>query len=169
VQQLHQQIFAVLTIVACIYAIARGGAPERITSIGFVSAFVLTNLFSRSVFTAFSSMEWEIAAVDTALAAVILFVALCSCRFWAMGMAAMMIINVFGHLARMMDAGIIARAYYALVALISYPMVLLLVIGTWRHRMRVRLYGVDYSWVWQLPPAYRMGWQVVPRRDGEKS
>lgn len=167
--QLHQQIFAALTIAACIYAIARGGAPERITAIGFLSAFALTNLFSRSVWVAFSTTEWDIAAVDTALAAVVLFVALGSCRFWAMAMAAMMIINVFGHLARMLDAGIIAKAYYALVALISYPMVLLLVIGTWRHRMRVRLYGIDYSWVWQLPPAYRMGWLVVPRKDGEKS
>jgi hypothetical protein len=169
VQQLHQQIFAMLTIVACIYAIARGGAPERITAIGFLTAFVLTNLFSRSVFVAFSGIEWEIAAVDTALAAVILFVALGSCRFWALAMAAMMIINVFGHLARLLDAGIIAKAYYALVALISYPMVLLLVIGTWRHRMRLRLYGIDYSWVWQLPPAYRLGWHVVPRKEGEKS
>ncbi|WP_404712639.1 hypothetical protein [Sphingomonas sp. MMS24-J13] len=130
---------------------------------------MLTNLFSRSVWVAFSTIEWEIAAVDAVLAAVILYVALRSCRFWAPAMAVMMIVDVLGHLARMMDPGIVAKAYYALVALISYPMVLLLVIGTWRHRMRIRLYGIDYSWVWQLPPAYRLGWQVVPRRNGDRS
>ncbi len=166
--QLHQQIFAALTIVACLYAVARGGAPERVTAIGFLCAFALTNLFARSVWVAYSTIEWEVAAVDTSLALVVLLVALASCRFWAMGMAGMMIINVFGHLARMLDPGIVAKAYYALVALISYPMVLLLVIGTWRHRLRLRRFGIDYSWVWQLPPAYRMGWLAVPRQDGER-
>jgi hypothetical protein len=167
--QLHQYIFAALTLAACIYAIARGGSPERITAVGFLSAFALTNLVGWSLRTTYMTIAWEMAAVDASLLLAVLFVALLSCRFWAMAMAAMMIIDVFGHLARLLDPGIVAKAYYALVALISYPMVLLLVIGTWRHRVRLRRFGIDYSWVWQLPPAYQLGWRVVPRKDGETS
>jgi hypothetical protein len=167
--QLHQYIFAALTLAACIYAIARGGSPERITAVGFLSAFALTNLVGWSLGTTYMTIAWEMAAVDASLLLAVLFVALLSCRFWAMVMAAMMIIDVFGHLARLLDPGIVAKAYYALVALISYPMVLLLVIGTWRHRVRLRRFGIDYSWVWQLPPAYQLGWRVVPRKDGETS
>ncbi len=163
---LHQLIFDVMTLAACLYAIARGGAPERLTSVGFLVAFILTNL-AQGPASAYADVEWQVATIDTALLVAVLLVALGSCRFWGLAMASMMVINVFGHVARLMDSGIIARAYYVLVVVISYPMVALLVAATWRHRVRLRRYGVDYSWVWQLPPAYRMGWLAVPDKDGE--
>lgn len=156
-------------LAACIYAIARGGAPERLIASGFLLAFLLTNMVQKQGSVAYHSVEWAIALVDAGLLGGVLFVALVSCRFWGMGMACLMIVDLLGHLAKMLLAHeLFSPVYYALVALVSYPMIGLLAIGTWRHRLRLRRFGVDYSWVWQLPPAYRLGWIVVPGREGEK-
>lgn len=163
---LHQLIFLMLTLAACCYAIARGGAPERVTAGGFLLAMILTAAADRAPLP-YGAVEWQIALIDAALLATILFVALASCRFWALAMVSLMIIEMFGHLARLLDPDIVAKAYYALVALLSYPMIVLLVTATWRHRLRLRRYGVDYSWVWQLPPAYRLGWLAIPRKHGD--
>ena len=164
--RLHQLVFHGVTLAACLYALARGGAPERLTAGSFLLALLLTDLATGPVH-AYADVEWQVASIDMALFLTLLFVALGSCRFWVLAMAGMMLVNLFGHVARLLDAGIIARAYYLLVATIGYPMVALLVIGTWRHRLRLRRYGVDYAWVWQLPPAYRMGWLAVPGKDGD--
>jgi len=166
---LHQIIFAGVMLAACIYAIARGGAPERLTAYGFLLAFVLTNMVQKGPGDAYHSVERMIALVDAGLLGAVLFVALVSCRFWGMAMACLMIVDVLGHFAKLLLAQeLFSPVYYALVALVSYPMIALLAIGTWRHRRRLRRYGVDYSWVWQLPPAYRLGWIAVPHTAGDE-
>jgi hypothetical protein len=83
-----------------------------------------------------------------------------STRFWPMLMASMQGCGMLGHLAKPLGPDIIPKAYYATVAFWGYPIVLLLVLATWRHRVRLHRYGVDYAWVWNLPRRYRSGWSV---------
>src|SRR3546814_13581365 len=49
------------------------------------------------------------------------------------------------------------RSYGPLVAAWAYAMLVVLIIATCRHRQRLRRYGADPAWYWQLPPAYRCG------------
>lgn len=160
---LHQLIFALLCLAACIYAAVRGGAPERIIACAFLVAFVLTNVVSNPQASFFQTLEWRIALVDGGLLAVVMGVALLSTRYWGLPMASMQICDVLGHMAKVLDPTILPQAYFALVAFISYPMIALLAAGTLFHRRRLARWGRDFDWAAQLPPLYRAGWRVDER------
>jgi len=160
---LHQLIFLALWIVTCGYAAVRGGAPERIAAAALVAAVILTVLFSlilHPVGGYYSSVEFGVAMTDVGLFLLIMLLALVSTRFWPMLMASMQGCGMLGHLAKPLGPDIIPKAYYATVAFWGYPILLILALGTWRHRQRLRRYGVDYAWVWDLPRRYRNGWSV---------
>jgi hypothetical protein len=161
--EIHQFIFFALLIGACGYAAARGGAPERITAVAMVAALVATLAFAHLLPPrqgAYAAMEIGVAATDLSLFMLIVAIALFSTRFWPMLMASMMGCGLFGHLTKPLGPDILPKAYYIAVALWSYPELLLLVVATWRHQMRLARYGVDYAWVRDLPQRYRNGWSI---------
>lgn len=126
-------------------------------------AGLLTNLFTvliRSVGGVYTSVEVGILFGDLALFVVIVGVALMSTRFWPILQASMAGCDLLGHFAKPLGPDILPKAYYAIVAFWGYPMVILLIVATWRHQARLRRYGVDYAWMWQLPRRYRNGWSV---------
>lgn len=160
---LHQLIFMTMWFAACSYAAVRGGAPERLAAAAQFSAGIATLLcgfFGAPAVGRYRSVELGIAITDFALFAAILAIALFSARFWPMLMASMLGCGLFGHLARPLGPDVLPRAYYATVALWGYPVVILLAVATWRHRVRIARYGVDYGWVRHLPRRYREGWSV---------
>ena len=148
--KLHELLFAVLWLGACGYALARGGRPERITAVAFLVAAPLTTVTAHWA-RLYQAVEPSIFVIDLGLLAVILVVALWSARFWPMAMASLQGTDVLGHVARILAPDTVPRAYYFVTAFWSFPMVALLGWGTWRHRRRLRRYGVDHGWVWQLP------------------
>lgn len=153
---LHQLIFAVLWLGACGYALARGGRPERIIAVAFLIAAPLTSATVHWV-ALYRLVEPSVFIIDSLLLLITLGVALWSTRFWPMAMASLQGSEVLGHVARVLAPDTVPRAYYVVVAFWSFPMVVVLGIGTWRHRRRLRRYGVDHGWVWQLPERYREG------------
>jgi len=54
--------------------------------------------------------------------------------------------SVLGHLLKLGDPHLIRSVYLVMLALWIYPQLLLLVLGTWRHRVRLEATGVDPSW-----------------------
>ena len=158
---LHQLVFAILWLAACGYAIVRGGTPERITAAAFLVAAPLT---SATVHWAalYQAVELGVFGIDSALLLVIVGVAMASTRFWPMLMASLQGSEVLGHVAKLVAPDTVPAAYYVVVAFWAFPMVVLLGWATWRHRRRLREYGVDYDWTTQLPQSYRQGF----RRDG---
>ena len=126
-------------------------------------AGLLTNILGvllRPVEGDYASVEVGVLVTDLALFGVITVIALTSTRFWPMLQASMMGCDLLGHLAKPLGPDILPKAYYATVAVWGYPMVILLIVATWRHRVRLRRYGVDYAWAWNLPRRYRDGWSV---------
>src|SRR3546814_12359855 len=71
-------------------------------------------------------------------------------------MAAMQGCVALSHLSGL-RLDIIPWAYGTVVAGWAYAMLVVLIIATCRHRQRLRRYGADPAWYWQLPPAYRCG------------
>ena len=153
-----------LWLVVCGYAVVRGGAPERLTAGALMAAMIATIVCSYLLHPtsdkAYSSVEFWVAMTDLVLLVALVALALVSTRFWPMAMASMHGCGVLGHLAKPLAPDILSKAYYATVAFWGYPMVILLAVATWRHRARLRRYGVDYAWMHQLPRRYRDGWSV---------
>lgn len=161
-----QLFFCGWLAVACLYAFLLGGTPERIVAGIFVVGAVLSRQVEVSRVRPFHSLEIGILHVDLAMFGLFIGLALLTTRFWPMAMASLQGTQVLGHFAHLIDHGTLPRAYFALAVLWSLPMLMLLAIGTWRHRRRRNRYGRDYSWAWQLPEAYHNGASCGELRQG---
>lgn len=131
--------------VSCLYALLRGGGPERVCATAFLVATLLTVLVVRPASIRFASTDLGILAVDGALLILLAAVAILANRLWPMAMAAMQLVEVAGHVARASPI-VMPYAYATILAIWSYPMLLLLSAATYRHQRRLAKVGSDPSW-----------------------
>jgi len=138
-------VFNAILLSCCGYALLRGGAPERIGAAIYTVGTGLTILARGEAAFRFGSVEIGILIVDVAALIAFLLLALRAQRFWPMWMTAFQAIGTAGHLAKLADPEMIRWAYAFLLGIWSYPMLLLLAIGTWRHQQRLKQFGSDLA------------------------
>ena len=139
-------LFAILQLVASGYAMARGGAPERVVGLSLLLAFGISMLLQQPMAERFVTVEWGMLAVDLSLLVVLVTVALYADRFWPLWVAAFHALSTGAHMVRGLDHGIEPMAYAILLASWSYPIILLLAVGTLRHAERRKRHGHDLDW-----------------------
>ena len=121
------------------YAWLRGGKTERLGALLLVAATLLTILAGSPAVRRFASVETGILVVDVAILAAFLWLALFSDRYWPLWIAALQLIGVLAHFAKLADLEMPRNGYAFLQAFWSYPMMLAIVIGTRSfHRERTR-------------------------------
>ncbi len=128
------------------YAVVWGGAPERIAGSALALAAVATLLLQGEFATRFVEPELGVLGVDIFLFAGLLTLAAFADRFWTFWLAALQGLGSAAHLVRTVDVEMIPVAYAILIAVWSYPMILLVLLGTSRHRRRLRKRGHDRDW-----------------------
>ena len=135
-----------LVFVCWLYAMLRGGAPEQVgvTILGVGS--ILTVLVVSGPSSRFGSVEVGIFLVDVAALVAFLILALRAERFWPLWITALQAIGTAGHAVKLLDPAVMRWGYAFALAVWSYPMLLLLVLGTWNHRKRLIRFGADPSW-----------------------
>jgi len=158
--QFHNLVFLGLLISSSSYAGLRGGMPERLCALSLTLATIATILASHASTKYLFLLQWRnfqygVATIDVALFGANLLLAVYSTRYWTLVMAAMLGCEVIAHVARALFPDQIPTAYYAAVAVWSYPTLLLLFFGTRNHQRRLREYGIDYDWAWQVLEHYR--------------
>jgi hypothetical protein len=94
----------------------------------------------------FGAVEVGVFLVDVAACVAFLILALRAERYWPLWVAALQCIGTAGHAAKLVDPNVIRLAYAFVLALWVYPMLLLVVVGTWNHQKRLTKNGVDKSW-----------------------
>jgi hypothetical protein len=94
----------------------------------------------------FTAVEIGVFLVDVACLVGFLILALRADRVWTLWLAALQVIGTAAHAIKLADPDLIGRAYAFALAFWSYPMLLLIVLGTWRHQRRLSQTGVDRSW-----------------------
>jgi hypothetical protein len=137
--------FAILAA-CCVYATLRGAAPERFGAAIFVVASILSFAVVSSPSARFGSLEVGVFAVDATVLVSLLVLALRAERFWPLWAIALHLIETAGHAVKAIDPLVIPKAYAFVLAFWSYPMLALLVLGTWNHQKRLAKNGVDKSW-----------------------
>jgi len=135
-----------LLIACCGFAYLRGGAPERIgaaiMAIGsFLTVAALSTLAER-----YRSVELGVFLVDVATLFALLVLALRANRYWPLWVAALQLVATTAHAVKLVDPEVIRRAYAFALVFWSYPILLLIMLGTWRHQQRLAKFGVDRSW-----------------------
>lgn len=140
-------IFFNLLLFGCFfYAWWRGGGPEKAAATIILVGSLATPLLTPELSVRFSSVEMGIVFVDLLALIALLIVALFAERYWPLWVVALHIVGMAAHGVRMVDPTIMRWAYGFAIAFWSYPMLLLIILGTWRHQQRLARLGADRSW-----------------------
>ena len=145
--QLHAAIFYAAQTASSVYALRKGGEPERCVATALVVAAIVSASLPFDPARSFHIVDSKLVLVDITLLTVLIGVALWSSRYWPMWLAAMQLDAVALHGVRAYDAKVWALVYAQLTGLASYPMMILLVVGTIRHHHRVLVSGPELGWV----------------------
>lgn len=133
--------FRILLALVALYAFIRGRSDERQVGLILVVGVIATHLVISPEQHRFGGLETAVMVVDIAVFLGFLWVALKSERFWPLWIAGLQLTTLFGHVLKAIDAGLFSWAYGAALAIWSYPILLLLAVGTWRSDRRAMAQG----------------------------
>jgi hypothetical protein len=131
-------IFRSLLALVALYAFLRGSRDERLVGVICIAGAVISHLVISPLTQRFEGVETHVMMVDLAVFAGFLAVALRSERFWPLWVAGLQLTAMMGHVFKAFDSNLIPRAYGAALYFWAYPIVVILAIGTWRTRRRLR-------------------------------
>ncbi|MEO7688415.1 MAG: hypothetical protein ABIS51_03950 [Sphingomonas sp.] len=143
---LHLLVYYGLFTASSLYALARGGAPERLVVLVMTIGIAITPVLLNPVSTRFYGVETRVFILDVLILLAFTAIALKANRFWPMGIVVFHGMSVLGHLLKLADPRLIRTAYLVMLAFWIYPQLLFLVLGTWRHHVRLKATGADPSW-----------------------
>jgi hypothetical protein len=137
----HQVIFRALLVASCGYALWRGRQDERVVAMVCIAAVAASRLAFSPLSVRYTSVEGGLLFIDLAVLAAFVFVALRSRRFWPLWVAGLQLTTSMAHLMKAVDESLMPMAYGAAIALWSYPILIILAIGTWRGHQRRKVAG----------------------------
>jgi hypothetical protein len=130
-------IFLALLVLACGYALWRGGSDERIVASTCLIATLATRFAISPLTVRYTSIENGLLIIDLLMLATFVAIALRSSRFWPLWIAALQLTNSMAHLMKAIEWDLMPVAYRAAAVFWSYPILLILALGTWRGRRRL--------------------------------
>ncbi len=140
--QLHMPrylIFWTILLVTCGYALWRGRKYERIAAVVFLTATVLSVLSHQALQVRYQAVDIGEVIVDSAVLIAVVGIALVSDRFWPLWVAGLQLVNSMAHILKAVTGDLPPWAYAVAERFWSYPILVILLIGTWRqHRRRLK-------------------------------
>ena len=131
--------FFTVLVLTCGYALWRGRLPERTAAIGFLLAWVATEMVHTYDWT---KPQYGMFAVDLILLVIMVALTLLSGRRWLIAATAFHVLTIGDHVAMMLDLRIRSYAYQTVMVIWGYAVLLAMVLGTWfeaepeRRRLR---------------------------------
>ena len=132
-------LYWALLIAICGYAFWRGRSDERVVAAVCLVASVVTPFAVAPLQSRFSSVEFGVLAVDIVVLAFFVAVALRSARFWPLWISGLQLTTTMAHLMKAIELDLVRYAYGAAASFWSYPILLILAVGTWRGHQRAKL------------------------------
>lgn len=143
---LRHGLFDIILLAICTFVMFKGSTPERLGAAVALAGTALTIGLASALPNRFRHLETGVMLVDAMTFLAFTWLALRSNRFWPIWVAGLQGATIIMHLTRLMVPGVVPRAYMDAVALWSYPILALLLIGAIRHRQRLREFGSDPMW-----------------------
>ncbi len=133
-------------LAACLYAVRRGGAPERAAGWMLLTASFATLVVRTEFSHRYRSIQGSVVLIDVILLAALVALALKADRRWPILLAALHGVTVLGHLGKFLNPHLWRLGYAVMIAVPTLPGLVVLAAGTWRHQSRLRANGTDPSW-----------------------
>jgi hypothetical protein len=130
-------LFDTLLFGICAFAFVRGGWEARVVA----AVCVVANFASYAVVSHYAAVEKGVLIIDLLTFLAFTGVALLSDRFWPLWVSGLQLTTSMGHLLKGIDADLVPIAYAAALRFWSYPILIILAAGVWRHHRRVRSEG----------------------------
>lgn len=131
----HSVYWSVLLLI-CAFAFWRGHSDERIAAATCLIATVVQLFVVTPTMHRYSGVEIGVLAVDVGVLAVFVGIALQSRRFWPLWVAGLQLTTVFGHILKAIQLSLLPYAYAGALRFWSYPILLIVAVGTWRTHNR---------------------------------
>ena len=131
-------VFGPLLLAVCLYAWLKGGADERFVAATCLAGTAATMLAISPLQQRYSGVEGDLFLVDLGVLAGFVAVALRSNRFWPLWVAGLQLTTSIGHVLKGIDQALLPRAYGAALQFWSYPILLILAVGTYRSHRRLQ-------------------------------
>jgi hypothetical protein len=138
--------YLVPLVACCAYALMFGGPPERIGIAVVAANAVLSFILVSGPSIRFRGIEFGVFTVDVLAFIFFVLLALRANRFWTIWVSALLGLGVVGHLARWAGPDVIPWAYALVLELWSYPILVIIALGTFNRQRRMRRLGEDRSW-----------------------
>lgn len=132
-------IYLLLLIAASVFAFVRGSTDERFAASVCIAASLASVLVAMPLRSRFHGVEGGIMAVDVVTLAAFTALALRSKHFWPLWIAGLQLTTEIAHVMKAADPTLFPQVYAAAAQIWSYPILFILLIGTWRtHHRRLR-------------------------------
>ncbi|MGH6696313.1 MAG: hypothetical protein ACREBX_13610 [Sphingopyxis sp.] len=139
--------FVTILLVALVYAVRKGGGPERAMAAVLVAMLLTDQALHLFVPVQYLAVDTGHLLIDILAAVATLAIALLAHRFWPMIAAALQFLPLLAHSTRAIEIDLHSAAYLTMQVAGSWPLAPLLVVATWRHQQRLARNGSDPSWV----------------------
>ncbi|MGL5837070.1 MAG: hypothetical protein ACRCY3_01060 [Sphingorhabdus sp.] len=143
---IHTMIYFAATFLILIFAYWRGSGPEKSVAFTFAGMMLADPLLHGLLSNTYQTINFAHLCIDSAAWLSFVLLALYANRLWTFCVASLQTIALSSHAVRMLSIDLDPQAYGIMQVAASYPVLLLLAIGTWRHRQRLLRYGGDRSW-----------------------
>ena len=125
-------IFRILLVLVVLYAFLKGGREERFAGALCLAGAILSKVAVSPLAERYGEMEMGVLLVDVSLFVGFVAIALRSERFWPLWIAGLQLTTIVGHFLKIVNDELFYRSYGAAIGVWSYPILLILLIGTWR-------------------------------------
>lgn len=133
---LPRYFFWAILICTFAYAMWRGRSDERIAASVCLLASIATRFAISPLSERYTGIETGLLLIDGAVLAAFVTIALRSRRFWPLWIAGLQLTSSLSHLMKVVEVDLLPRAYAAAAVFWSYPILLIIVVGTWRTHQR---------------------------------
>lgn len=130
-------LFAALLFASTGYALFRGGTVERIGGITMFVGCFLTLAVNSPLSVRYASVEIRIMIVDMVMLLIFGALALLTDRYWPLWVAALQLLVVLAHVAKLAYPEMLQNGYGFVMAAWSYPQLLAIALGTRAYRSRM--------------------------------
>lgn len=129
-------IFWSLLLLTFGYALWRGRGDEKIAAGVALLATIATQFVMPPPSLRYSGLQFDLVVIDMAVLAAFVAIALRSERFWPLWVAGLQLTNSMAHLMKGIESDLLPQAYAAAAVFWSYPILLTIIVGTWRTHQR---------------------------------